>query len=98
MQAAPGGEQGEASGLLGTGRVVGQSLSVALAGAIFAALGGSVANAQLSVQAAGQPLPPEQLVPLQQTFVTGMHAALVVCACVAGLGIATSLVRPEREH
>jgi hypothetical protein len=41
MQAAPGGGQGEASGVLGTGRVVGQSLSVALAGAVFGALGQS---------------------------------------------------------
>jgi hypothetical protein len=32
---APGGEQGEASGVLGTGRIVGQSLSVAIAGAVF---------------------------------------------------------------
>jgi hypothetical protein len=98
MQAAPGEEQGEASGLLGTGRVVGQSLSVALAGAIFAALGGSDANAQLSAQATGQPVAPDQLAALQQTFTTGLHAALVVCACVAALGIATSLVRPERER
>ena len=39
MAAAPGSEQGEASGVLGTGRVIGQSLSVAVAGALFAAFG-----------------------------------------------------------
>jgi EmrB/QacA subfamily drug resistance transporter len=98
MQAAPGEEQGEASGLLGTGRVVGQSLSVALAGAVFGALGGLNANAQLSAQSAGQPLAPDQVAALQQTFVTGLHAALVVCGCIAAVGIGTSLVRPERER
>ena len=39
MQAAPKSEQGEASGVLGTGRVIGQSLSVALAGAVYSAFG-----------------------------------------------------------
>jgi MFS family permease len=39
MQAAPKSEQGEASGVLGTGRVIGQSLSVAVAGAVFSAFG-----------------------------------------------------------
>jgi EmrB/QacA subfamily drug resistance transporter len=39
MDAAPRSEQGEASGVLGTGRVIGQSLSVAIAGAMYAALG-----------------------------------------------------------
>jgi EmrB/QacA subfamily drug resistance transporter len=98
MQAAPGEEQGEASGLLGTGRVVGQSLSVALGGAVFGALGGLNANAQLSAQSAGQPLAPDQAAALQQTFVTGLHAALVVCGCIAAVGICTSLVRPESER
>jgi MFS family permease len=39
MQAAPKSEQGEASGVLGTGRVIGQSLSVAVAGAVFSSFG-----------------------------------------------------------
>src|SRR5204863_9672736 len=39
MGAAPRNAQGEASGLLATGRVVGQSMSVALTGTVFAALG-----------------------------------------------------------
>jgi hypothetical protein len=86
MQAAPGREQGEASGVLGTGRVVGQSLSVALAGAVFAALGGTYANAQLAAWAEGQPLPAEQVAQFQQAFVTAFHAALVVCGCVAAAG------------
>src|SRR6266516_2350195 len=47
MNAAPTSEQGESSGLLATGRVLGQSLSVALAGAIFAGLGGAEAGRTL---------------------------------------------------
>src|SRR6185436_7040947 len=47
MNAAPTNEQGESSGLLATGRVLGQSLSVALAGAIFAGLGGAEAGRTL---------------------------------------------------
>jgi EmrB/QacA subfamily drug resistance transporter len=39
MQAAPRSEQGEASGILGTGRVIGQSMSVAVAGAVYAIFG-----------------------------------------------------------
>ena len=96
MQAAPGGEQGEASGVLRTGRVVGQSLSVAIAAAVFAAFGGLRANTQLAAaQSASQPLPPDQLASLPQTFISGLHAALIVCACMAAAGVATSLVRSK---
>src|SRR2546426_11760625 len=48
MGAAPRNAQGEASGLLATGRVIGQSMSVALVGTVFAALGGATAGALLS--------------------------------------------------
>ena len=95
MQTAPADEQGEASGVLGTGRVIGQSLSVALAGAVFAVFGGLAANAALAAHAGGQTLPPDQLTILQHTFVTGFRAALTVCAGVAAIGIVTSLVRSE---
>src|SRR5258708_29899062 len=44
MGAAPRNAQGEASGLLATGRVIGQSMSVALTGTVFAALGGATAG------------------------------------------------------
>jgi MFS family permease len=96
MQAAPRSEQGEASGVLGTGRVVGQSLSVALAGAVFGAFGGIEANAQLSAASGGAPLAPQQVAQLQQAFVSGFHAALVVSGAIAAVGIVTSLVRPRR--
>ncbi len=91
MSAAPGSEQGEASGLLGTGRVVGQSLSVAIAGAVFASLGGAAASRALVEQ--GQRLSPDQVSALQQTFVGAFHAALLVCAGLAACGILTALER-----
>jgi hypothetical protein len=32
---------------------------------------------------------------LQQTFVSGLHAAFAVCAAVAAIGIVTALVRGD---
>src|SRR5205807_7833998 len=46
LGSAPKGQQGSASGFLATGRVVGQSLRVALAGAIFASLVGAAGVAE----------------------------------------------------
>src|SRR5437899_7301063 len=91
MEAAPPNELGVASGTLATGRVVGQSLSVAVAGAVFTSLGGAVAGATLSVGRGTLSL--EQARSLQQTFVTGLHAAFVVCAVIASLGVVTALLR-----
>jgi len=97
MGAAPRNQQGTASGFLATGRVVGQSLSVALAGAIFAAFGSATAGLILSSNQSSQSLPPEQVLQLQQTFINGFHAAFITCACVAALGIFTSLVRGKEK-
>ena len=97
MGAAPRNQQGAASGFLATGRVVGQSLSVALAGAIFAAFGGATAGLILSSNHSSQSLPPEQVLQLQQTFINGFHAAFIACACVAAVGIFTSLVRGKEQ-
>jgi MFS family permease len=91
MGAAPPNELGVASGILATGRVVGQSLSVAVAGAVFTSLGGAAAGAALTV--GRQTLSVEQAQALQQTFVTGLHAAFVVCALLAALGVVTALLR-----
>jgi len=91
MGAAPRNEQGEASGLLATGRVVGQSLSVAIAGAVFASLGGAAAGSLLVSQE--RTLPAAQVSALQQTFVSSFHAAMLVCAGFAAIGIFTALVR-----
>jgi EmrB/QacA subfamily drug resistance transporter len=93
MGAAPREEQGVASGVLATARVVGQSLSVAVAGAIFTTFGAAAAGATLA--AYRQTLGAAQTRALQHTFVTGLHAAFVVCAVLAGLGVATALVRGD---
>jgi hypothetical protein len=82
MGAAPRTAQGEASGLLATGRVIGQSMSVALGGTVFAALGGATAGTLLSSPQV-QRLPSTSIIGLQNTFVTSFPA----------LGIFTALAR-----
>lgn len=89
MGAAPRELQGSASGFLATGRVFGQTLSVALAGAVFAGLGGAIAGQAI----ASNHLNGEQLHMLQQTFVHSYRITFLVCAAIAALGIFTSLVR-----
>jgi MFS family permease len=91
MGAAPPDELGVASGILATGRVIGQGLSVAVAGAVFTSLGGAAAGAALA--AGRESLSVGQAGALQQTFVTSLHAAFVVCAVLAALGIVTALLR-----
>ncbi len=93
MGAAPRGHQGSASGFLATGRVFGQSVSVALAGAIFTSLGGATAGVLLISNQFRQTLSPAHITQLQQTFASGFHAAFIVCACIAAIGVFTSLVR-----
>jgi EmrB/QacA subfamily drug resistance transporter len=98
MNAAPGGAQGEASGLLVTGRVVGQSLSVALAGAMFAGLGGAAAGRALAVAGAGG-LTGEDVGVLQQTFLTGFRGALMASAAAAAIGgVVAALVRDDGQR
>jgi EmrB/QacA subfamily drug resistance transporter len=91
MGAAPYEKQGEASGLLATGRVIGQSLSVALIGTVFAAFGGAIAGNTLFTQA--HTLSPEKVTALQATFVSGFHAGLLACATFAAIGIFTAIAR-----
>ena len=95
MGAAPPSEQGVASGLLATGRVIGQSLSVALAGTIFTSLGAAAAGTLLASQA--HKLPASRIGELQNTFVNGFHYALLLCAAFAALGILTALVRGDEN-
>lgn len=97
MNAVPPGKQGEASGLLATGRVVGQSLSVALAGAIFAGLGGASAGRALAATPAGA-VAPGDIAALQQTFLTGFKGALMVCAAVAAAGLLATLIRGDERQ
>lgn len=89
MGAAPRSAQGEASGLLATGRVVSQSMSVAITGTVFAALGGAAAGTILASPHA------TNISGLQNTFVSSFHAALLVCAAFAALGIFTALARGD---
>jgi len=96
MGAAPRNAQGEASGLLATGRVIGQSMSVALTGTVFAALGGAAAGTLLSsLQAHNLPL--TSISGLQNTFVSSFHIALLVCSAFATLGIFTALARGKEQ-
>lgn len=97
LGAAPRGRQGVASGILATGRTVGQSVSVALAGAIFAAGGAAAAGAELAARAAGAPGSGRAVAELQQTFQHGFHEAFIVCAAIAAMGIFTSLVRGSEQ-
>ena len=92
MGAASHDAQGEASGLLATGRVIGQSLSVALTGTAFVALGGSAAGTLL-LSSQAHHLPSANISALQNTFVSSFHAALLICALCAALGIFTALAR-----
>lgn len=93
MNAAPVSEQGESSGLLATGRVLGQSLSVALAGAIFVGLGGAEAGRSLIDVKNHFPAVAGEINALQMQFLTGFQTALLVCAGIAAVGIFAALAR-----
>jgi hypothetical protein len=95
MGAAPADQQGVASGALATTRVVGQSLSVAVAGAVFTSFGGAVAG--VALEAGRGTLPVQQVQALQHTFVAGLHAAFVVCTAIAAAGVVTALVRGKER-
>jgi EmrB/QacA subfamily drug resistance transporter len=91
MGVARPAEQGIASGMLATGRTIGQGLSVAVAGAIFTSWGGAAAGSALA--ASRGTLTVEQAQALEQTFVSALHAAFVVCAALAAIGIVTAMAR-----
>ena len=89
MSAVPPDQSGTASGLIATTRVVGQALSVAIAGALFMGLGGAAAGAALvTAGTSGATADPS----LAGTFLTAMHAALFVSGMLAAAGAAISLV------
>ncbi|HEY0756169.1 MAG TPA: MFS transporter [Ktedonobacteraceae bacterium] len=97
MGSAPRERQGVASGFLATGRVVGQSISVALAGAIFTSLGGATAGIGLVLSKHGSLLNPAVRASLEQTFTGAFQVTFIVCALIAALGILTSLVRGKEQ-
>jgi EmrB/QacA subfamily drug resistance transporter len=82
---------GIASGFLAIVRVVGQGLSVAVAGAIFTSLGGAAAGAALSHSGAGA------VGLLQHTFTHAFRIALLTCMVIASVGVLTSLVRGSTQ-
>lgn len=94
MGDAPRAQQGSAAGFLATGRVVGQSVSVALAGAIFVGLGGAAAGAILASPARINAL---QVSALEHTFSHSFEVAFIVCAAIAAVGIFASLVRGKEQ-
>jgi MFS family permease len=90
LDSAPAAEQGQASGLLSTGQVVGGSLGIAVASAIFAGLGGGAAAALLGHQDGTSSA--AHLVTLQTTFLNGFRGAFLACAAFAALGVLTALL------
>jgi len=85
MGAAPRERQGVAAGVMATGRVLGQSMSVALAGALFGLFGGIEAGHALR----GGDLSEAAVA----GFLHGMHASLAGCACLAATASLIALVR-----
>jgi EmrB/QacA subfamily drug resistance transporter len=89
MGAAPRDRQGVAAGMLATGRTMGQSLSVAIAGAVFVGLGAAAAGRALLAHP-GDPA-------LSATFVHGYRWALLACAGISAAAIVTSLLRGREQ-
>jgi EmrB/QacA subfamily drug resistance transporter len=93
MDEAPATEEGEASGLLATGRITGQALSVAVAGAVFIGVGGAAGAALAAHRIGGSALSGQAVTALEATFVHGFRAALTVSAAFAAVGALAALVR-----
>jgi EmrB/QacA subfamily drug resistance transporter len=92
LGAAPRERQGVASGMLATARVVGQCLSVAVAGAVFTALGGAAAADALATSDHGANVGSSVGASALQ-FERGFRCTFYVCAAISALGIASALVR-----
>jgi EmrB/QacA subfamily drug resistance transporter len=92
MDSAPPTERGESSGLLATARAVGQALSISVAGAVFASLGGAAAGSAL-MSARHSSLLGVREASAQTTFVDSFRMAFLVCAAFAVAGALIALVR-----
>ena len=92
MNAAPEAHSGAASGMIATARVIGQSLSVAVAGAVFISLGGAAAALQLTATR-GDPASDAQVTATEATFLHALHWSLMVCGSLAALGVLAALAR-----
>jgi EmrB/QacA subfamily drug resistance transporter len=93
MSAAPPSQQGMASGVFATTRITGQALSVAVAGAVFATLGGAAAGSALLAVGAND----AARAAMEATFLHAFHAALVTCSGFAALGAVAALVRGREQ-
>ena len=75
---------------MASGRVLGMSLSVALAGALFGVFGGTeAASARRSGHLSGAAV---------DAFLRGMHASIAGCAVIALCASAVALVRGAEER
>ncbi|MEY2933531.1 MAG: hypothetical protein RL033_4280 [Pseudomonadota bacterium] len=92
LGAVPRERQGLGGGLLATGRTLGQCLSAALMGAVFAGLGGAEAGRQL-VAARSSALAPGSVQPWLATFLASYRASLWVAGSLALLGAAVAYAR-----
>jgi hypothetical protein len=92
LGAAPRDRQGLASGILASGRVLGQSMSVAMAGTVFAAMGGARAGRALMSGSA----PAEQVGALQATFLSSLHAAFLLLSALALCAATSAFVGGRR--
>lgn len=90
LKSAPRNKYGIAGGTLATSRVMGQSVSVALAGAVFAGFGGMRASHLLEKTPV---LPPATLQFAQHLFLHSMQAAFLVSAVIAALSVIVALGR-----
>jgi EmrB/QacA subfamily drug resistance transporter len=88
LGAAPPEYQGSASGFLATARTMGQSASVAVAGAIFSGLGGAAAG-----QALTKHLSAAQVLAYHQVFTHSFQATFLVCALIVAPGILAAFLR-----
>lgn len=79
---------GVASGTLGTMRVLGQSMSLALMGAVFASF---ISGSVLSALFVG--VSTSTLAVANEAFVAGMQSAFIISAVIAAVGVVISLVR-----
>jgi EmrB/QacA subfamily drug resistance transporter len=97
MGAAPESQQGMASGVFATARITGQALSVAVAGAVFASVGGAAAGNALAAHGAHLGEPGQRLMETA-AFLRAFRAALGTCAAFAGLGALVALMRGPEGH
>lgn len=94
LKSAPPAKLGLAGGALATSRTVGQSVSIALAGAIFANAGGTRAGQMLL---RSQSIPLSTLHLAQQSFLQSIQAAFLISAAVVASGIIVALVRGKER-